>query len=459
MGLGERLAQFVAETEFESIPGEAATQAKRALLDTLGVTLAGCREEGSDIVAQWVRQQGAVQEASVLGHGFRTTAVDAALANGTSGHALDYDDVNVSMRGHPSIPLVPAVLALGEKLAASGRQVITAFVLGFEVEAKAGRAIGGPHYALGWHPTATLGSLGSAAACARLLRLDAQKTAVALAIAASLASGLRQNFGTMTKPLHAGLAARNGITAAELAGRGFSADPQALEGPNGFFRAFTGGDRFDPTKVVEALGDPFDIVSPGIGVKLYPCCYATHRSLDAVLELRQGSEIPLGEIDYVEVGVSRGTLLPLIAEAPTMGLQGKFNLAYCLASALVDGKVTLDSFSDEAVLRPQVQALMAKVRTVEAAEEGPGPIAGWASVRIRLNNGRERSLRVDVPKGDPRRPLSWEELVAKFDDCTRPLLPEEERRQAVELIANLDSLDDVGALMGLLGLTRAKAAG
>jgi len=428
-------------------------------LDTLAVILGGCSEEGSRIVAQWLCQQRASEEASILGYGFRTAAADAALANATFGHALDYDDVSLSLSGHPSIPVAPAVLALAERRAASGRQVITAFILGFEVEAKVGRAMAVPHYTLGWHPTATLGSLGAAAAGAKLLGLNVQGTTMALAIAASLASGLRQNFGTMTKPLHAGLAARNGVMAAELAAAGFTANHQALEGPHGFFHAFSGGQqRLDPTRAVQDLGRPFDIVSPGIAVKLYPCCYSIHRALDAILELRGQRPILPEEVDHIEVRVSRGTLLPLIPEAPTTGLQAKFSLAYCLASALLDGQVGLTTFSDAALQRPQVRALMAKVRTVEEDAEGHGTSSGWAEVGIRLKNGRERWRRVENPRGSPQRPLSWDELVAKFNDCARQVLPEELRRRAVALVADLDSLDDVRELMELLSLPKEQPA-
>jgi 2-methylcitrate dehydratase PrpD len=205
MSTSRALAQFAACTPAEAIPGEALGRARRAFLDTLGVSLAGTREDASRIVAEMVREEAGSPEATVFGRAFPAPAPAAALANGTSAHALDYDDVSASMRGHPSVPLVPAVLALGEKLRASGRDVLEACVIGFEAECKLGRAIGEPHYALGWHATSTFGTVGAAAACARLLHLDADRTAAALGIAASLASGIQANFGTMTKPLHAGL--------------------------------------------------------------------------------------------------------------------------------------------------------------------------------------------------------------------------------------------------------------
>ena len=225
-----RLAEFVASTPSRDIEPAAREQARRAILDTLGVMLAGSREDAARITAEMVREQGGSAESTVVGHSFRAAAGEAALVNGTSAHTLDFDDVNMNMRGHPSVPLLPAVLALGEKLGSSGREVIDAFVLGFEVECRLGKVIGGEHYALGWHATSTLGTLGAGAACARLLRLDADQTQTALGIAASLASGVRQNFGTMTKPLHAGWAARNGVIAVTLSERGLTADTAALEG-------------------------------------------------------------------------------------------------------------------------------------------------------------------------------------------------------------------------------------
>ncbi|MDO8613485.1 MAG: MmgE/PrpD family protein, partial [Dehalococcoidia bacterium] len=308
MNVGERLARFVAETQ--RVPEDAILQARRAVLDTLGVALAGSREESARAVVDWLRDQGGRPEAAVLGRALRLPAADAALANGIAAHALDFDDVSLSMRGHPSAPLLPAVLALGEAAGSSGRDLLTAFVLGFEVEAKLGRAIGAPHYALGWHATSTLGTLGAAAAGARLLRLDAGRTQMTLGIAASLASGLQQNFGSMTKPLHAGWAARGGVVAAQLAARGFSADAEAIEGPSGFLRAMSGGAEPDLTPF-DALGEPFEIVTPGVGVKLYPCCYAVHRSLDAVLALRTAHGIEPGGVAEVRVEVSRGGLMPL----------------------------------------------------------------------------------------------------------------------------------------------------
>jgi 2-methylcitrate dehydratase PrpD len=276
---------------------------------------------------------------------------------------------------------------------------------------------------------------------------------MALGIAASLASGLQQNFGTMTKPLQAGWAARNGVVAAELAGRGFTADLRALEGesgqtparPGGFLRAMSGGAEVD-LKPLAALGDPFEITSSGIGVKLYPCCYAVHRSLDAALELRAQHRIDPGSIARVQVELSRGALLPLREEPPATGLEGKFSLQYCRAVALADGRVGLASFADEAVRRLEVRELMAKVQAREGAEPGAFPIGGHAEVRILLLDGSEHSLRVDTPRGDPSRPLAWDELAEKFRDCAGTVLPTQAIERTVRLVERLEELPEVGGL-------------
>jgi 2-methylcitrate dehydratase PrpD len=437
------LAQFVAETPSAAIDPEARLQARRAMLDTLGVTLAGVPEDATTLVADMVREQGGTPEATVLGRDFRAPAPEAALVNGTAGHALDFDDVSMSMRGHPSVPLVPAIMALGEKLGSSGRDAVDSFVLGFEVQCKVGRLISGPHYALGWHPTSTFGTIGAAAACARLLHLDAERTQAALGIAASLASGARRNFGSMTKPLHAGWAARNGVVAADLAARGFTADAEALEAPDGWLNAASGGAEFDAS-AMERMEDPWEIVTPGIGVKLYPCCYFTHLSIDAALQLRDLLGGAAGEVAEIHASVSPGTMMVLRKTLPESGLEGKFSLEYCIAAALHDGAVTLGSFTDDAVLRPEVRRLTEVVRITEDGPPSRIPLGGSALITARLAGGREvASPRAEVPRGDPANPLAWDELAAKFRDCASDLLAPGEISQAVALIEKLDDQQDL----------------
>jgi 2-methylcitrate dehydratase PrpD len=444
-----RLAEFVAHTPSEGIPTSAREQARRAFLDTLGVTLAGSREEASRIAADLVREQGSAQEATVIGHGFRAAALEAVLVNGTSAHALDFDDVSTSMTGHPSVPLMPAILALGEKLCAGGREAVDAFVLGFEIECKLGRLIGGPHYSLGWHPTSTFGTLGAAAACSRLLGLDVVRTCAALGIAASLAAGVRQNFGSMTKPLHAGWAARNGVLAALLAERGFTSDAEALEGPGGFLRAASGGARVD-AKPLDHLGDPWELVSPGIGVKLYPCCYFTHSAIDAALQLRPAIERDLDAVESIGVSVSPGTTMVLRKTLPVTGLEGKFSMEYCVAAALFDGAVTLGTFTNEAVGRPDILQLMTQVKVSENRPPASVSVGGTALVRAQINGRTVESPVVEIPKGDPRNPLSWEELRAKFRDCASLVIGPDQIEDAIRLIDAFEDARDVGQLSRLL---------
>ena len=255
----------------------------------------------------------------------------------------------------------------------------------------------------------------------------------------------------MTKPLHAGWAARNGVTAALLASKGFTADARALEGESGWLRAASGAAEFDASAAVRALGEPWEIVSPGIGVKLYPCCYATHRAIDAALEIRAAHGIEAGDITRIEAVVSPGTLVPLIDRAPETGLEGKFSLEYCLAAALLDGLVSLAGFTDDAVRRAEAQRLASLVQISEGGPQLDFPIEGVAAVTVETRDEKRISARVETPKGDPRRPLTWDELAAKFRDCASLVLPPERAEKAIEMITGIESLQNVRELVAMLG--------
>lgn len=447
MSLSRQLAEFVAGSTFEALPEEAVHQAKRAVLDTLGVALAGCQQEAPTIVAGQVPRAQGADGATVLGWPFRAPGPEAALLNGVSAHALDYDDVSFSMRGHPSAPLLPSALAGAQRVGASGADFLLGIIVGMEVQAKLGQLMGGRHYALGWHPTSTLGSLGAASACARILGLGPAQAQTALGIAASMAGGVRANFGTMTKPLHVGLAARNGVQAAALAGAGFTASAASLDAEDGFVAVFLAEPPEGPAQVAK-LGDPYDIISPGLAQKLYPCCYATHRAVDAALEL--APQVDVGDITSIRVNVSRGTLMPLIAERPRTGLQGKFSMSYCVSTALADGMVRMSSFTDQAVLRPQVVRLVDVTEVTEDQEPQSSALTGWADLSVTVSSGTTRKARVEVPKGDPRRPLSWNEVAGKFRDCAERRLGADGTQRAIECIERLDHAADTGALTAAL---------
>jgi 2-methylcitrate dehydratase PrpD len=332
---------------------------------------------------------------------------------------------------------------------ASGRALLEAYVLGVEVMTKLGRAMGTAHYRTGWHATSTLGTLGAAMAAGKLFRLEPEALEHALAIAVSEASGSRQNFGTMTKPFHPGHAARCGVLAARLARKGMTGDTTILEGPLGYFAMFAYGEaQIDGIR--DALGNPYDVVSPGMNVKRYPCCYATHRAADAVLDLTRAHELQAGDVEGAEVVVPPGGLAAVTRDRPRTGLEGKFSLPYVVAAAILDGRVTLDTFTDAMVQRPEAQALLRAVRPVEdpsipvefnAIEEG------YVVVKIRRRGGAVLERRVDYPRGAPQNPLSRGEVHDKFRDCARQVLS---RAQSEGALALLTSLEDLARLDDLV---------
>ncbi len=446
MGTTEDLAACV--TGYDAIAEEAREAAQRAFMDTAGVMLVGSREDCARIAADLVRARESRPVASVAGQGFRTSPEAAAFVNGVAAHALDYDDVNGPMTGHPSVPLVPAILALAEETGAGGRAALDAFVIGFEVEVKLGRAIGPSHYLRGWHATGTLGVLAAAAASARLYRLSTAQTKMAFGIAASMASGLRQNFGTMTKPLHPGYAAQNGIIAAQLAARGFTADAAILEAPIGYLNLFSPEGDAELTAATAALGAPLELLRSGLSVKGYPCCYATHRAIEAALELTPDG-LDERDVEKIEVRVPRGSTEPLIHSRPTTGLEGKFSMEYCVAAAVLDGRVGLDSFEDAAVGRQAAQRLLRRVQT-QMTGDVSRPAEGYAEVSIHLGHGRELTRRVDEPRGTPDRPLTVEQLAAKYRDCAGRVLSADACERSLELLLHLGRLDSVTPLTTLL---------
>lgn len=448
-GITEQLAVFVHDTTFASLPSEAVEATRRAVLDGTGCMLAGSHEPAARIAAEFVRSQAASPITTLVGQGARSSAQLAAFANGIAGHVLDYDDFNGPMHGHPTVSLLPAVLAVGEETGAAGHELVMAFVVGFEVEIRLGRGLGDSHYAKGWHATSTIGTMGAAAAAAKLYRLDVRQTRIALGMAASMAGGMRQNFGTMTKSLHSGHAAQSGVAAGRLARLGYTADADIVEGPTGFLELFSPEQDAHSEPVLAGLGESLEIMISGIGVKKYPCCYATHRALDAVLSLVAEYGIRPEEVSRVEVRAPRGASAPLIHPRPSNGLEGKFSMEYCVAAALIDRRVTVASFADGVVLRPNAQALLRRVDLSEGTGESP-PAEGYADVRIVLSDGTDFRRRVDEPKGSPNSPLSWNELAVKFRDCAKRAIGGEATERALEVIGKLEEVPSAGTLTDLL---------
>ena len=429
-------------------PAEARARAATAILDTIGVTLAGAAEPAGRIVQQVIADEES-RACTVLGTRLRATATGAALANGTAAHALDYDDMCFVSLAHPSAPLVAAIVAAGETIGASGAQLADAYVIGFEIEARLGRLMNPRHYQRGWHCTSTLGAIGAAAAVSRLMGLDEAAAAHALAIAASEASGLKENFGTMVKPLHAGLAARDGVLAASLARAGMTASALAIDGPQGFLHAMdSAGD--DLEREAADLGSRWEIVDTGITVKLYPSCAATHPPLDAILSLRRREGFTADTVERVVVQVDAITPTVLIYDRPTTGLEAKFSMPFCAAAAVADGHVGIDTFDTARMRDARMLAQMARVEmTVDSALGVDAPPLTQARVQSHLRSGRVVSESANGARGYPERPASGEEMAAKFLGCASRSVARESAEAALNMLRDFEAIGDIRQLTAL----------
>ena len=393
--------------------------------------------------------------ATVAGTPHRLPAPWAALVNGTAAHALDYDDVLEISNAHVSAALVPALLALGEERGADGGACVDAFIVGVEVMARLGEALNMTHYFRGWHTTSTLGAPAAAAACARLLRLDAGKTTAALSLATSLASGAKRQFGTMAKPFHAGLAAKNGIMAAVLAESGLTAAADAYEGERGFVDLFAGVPRARLEVALADFDGPPAIERHGLWQKFYPCCASAHRPLDALLALHADGTVGPQAVAEIDALLPEIAVQNLPYDDPADAMQARFSLPYLLASALVDGRLALDAFTGHALARPAVRALLPSVR-MRADPAQPGAVnvdavPQQATVTVRLAGGGARSRTVHAPRGHPRRPLGRDALHAKFVDCAARALPAAAHDAAFAALDGLAAAPGLNAVAGHLG--------
>jgi 2-methylcitrate dehydratase PrpD len=450
------VARFVARVDGGSIPASAIARARTAFIDTTATTLAGAAEPVGRIVTEWVREAGGAPRASVVAAGFRTSTAQAALANGVMAHALLYEDTTFVSMAHHTVVLAPALLALAEPANVAGRQVLEAYVIGYEVLTKLGRALNPSHYEKGWHATISLGTVAAAAAGARLLGLDGDQVEMALGIAASMAGGSRQQFGTMTMPFHAGHAARSGVVAAELAGRGVTADRGILESRMGFCALFAGTDGVDLDRLTADLG-AWEIERAGYVLKPYPCGAPLQRAIDAILELRARHGIDPDAVREIRVGVSYLFAGVLIRTEPQTGLEGKPSLQFCAAVAMLDGRLGLDAFTDERVRDARTRAMMARVKTYvdPALERGTpavatDPMGDRTTVTIVLADGREISETVRFARGSPENPMTRDEIVAKYRDCARLGLDPARAERALQMLERLEALPSVAPLMDAL---------
>ena len=448
MDVTAKIAQFVVNAKYENVPPKAVETAKIAVRDCLGVALAGSQEEDAKICAQIARQENAKEETTVIGQGFKTSALQAAFANGTAAHALDFDH-SFTIMGQPTAPIIPAIFALGESLGASGRQVLEAYVVGYEVTGKLAHSLRDSAHD-GWHAPSTLGSFGAAAACGKLLGLGAPQVEMALGIAASMAGGIVANFGTMTKPLHVGLGARNGVLAAKLAQGGYTANPKAIESRFGFYQVLHQGTAIHE-QPIEELGRSYALLTDGLRIKPYPCGGLTHQVIDAVLDFRKQHGLTAEIIDRVDVDVVKHTFERIVFRVPQTGIQGKFCMPYLVARAIIDGKVGLDIFTDSAVRDQNVLKLAERVQMNLDNNLKKTDAAGRpCRVTIRLKNGQTYSREAQHAKGGPEFPLNEDELRSKFFDCAKEAIPAESAQRALEHIQRLETLDSVRPVCDLI---------
>jgi 2-methylcitrate dehydratase PrpD len=445
----DQIAAWAGTLEADQVPPAAFALAKRGFLDTLAVALSGSRLESARIVTALARDLGQGSgPCSVIGHGFRTDPLAAALANGTAAHAELFDDNSEPMMAHPSASLVSALLPLGQSRGLGGAAVLLAYVVGFEINVVLGRQLNPRLYEAGWHVTRTLGVLGVTAACCRLLGLGPRPMRAALGIAATLASGLRQNFGTMTMALHAGLTARDAVHAALLAEKGFLADAEALDGRYGFFNLFAGG---PPPCLPGSLpfGQPFELIQSGIIFKPYPSGAPTHAAVSAAIALHGRLGDRLHDATGIVCHVHPWNFMTLREGIPADTLRARVSLRYCVAAALHFGALGGAQFTDTALDDPQVQRFMALVE-IRQADDLPDNGLFPAAVEVRLANGESARVRCDIPPGAPANPMSDADADQKYRSCASVALdaPAIERTRA--MILGLDRLADIGDLCNAL---------
>ncbi len=455
----DEVAGFVVTTRTADIPKDVAHLAKRSVLDGIGLALAGAGSECGHIAQKYLEGLGLTEGGStVIGTRLRVPARFAAFANGLAIHADDFDDTQLAVAKdrvyglltHPTAPALPPALALAERDHRSGADLMLAYQVGVEVECKVAEAIMPRHYQHGFHSTATCGSIGAAAAAAKLLGLDREATRRALSLGATQAGGLRENFGTMTKPFHAGRAAENGVVAAEFAALGFTASPNGLEADRGFFRAAGGG--FSPEMIAGKLGAPWTFHFPGVSIKPHPSGSLTHPGMAVMMALILEHDIQPAQVKRVAVGTNHNMPNALIHHRPANELQAKFSMEFCMAVLLLERKGGLGQFTDEVVNRPDVQAMIRKVHFgVHAEAEAAGFDKMTTIIEIELADGRVLKGQADFGKGSPANPMTDAELSEKFRQCAAWGGADAARTKAIlDIVWKIEELRDVNDLTCLL---------
>lgn len=458
-GLTKYVAEFVLNLKYEDVPADVISLGKKSILDGFGLALAGSMADSGPISRKYAGYFGASREKStMIGASAKASPRFAAFVNGVSIHADDFDDTQLAIAKdrvyglltHPTAPVLAAAFAIAEANNISGRDLMAAYFAGVEVETKMAEAIAPRHYVDGFHSTGTCGSFGSAAASSKLRRLTLEQTLYGFGIVGAEAAGLRENFGTMTKPFQAGHAAENGVAAADLAGLGWTAAPQILEAPRGFFHAYGGS--FDVAAIQDRLGNPWTLANPGVSLKPYPSGSLTHPAMAAMLRLIQKYNIAPADVEKVDVGTNQNMPNALIHHRPQTGLQAKFSMEFCIAVLLLERRASLAQFTDAYVNRPEVKAMVERVNFyVDPVAEKAGYDKMTSLITVHLRDGKTLSDRADFAKGSPADPMTMEEVKTKFRGCAEYAGWSKSKTDAIiESVADLEDAHDVKQLAKLL---------
>ncbi|MBI11284.1 MAG: MmgE/PrpD family protein [Rhodospirillaceae bacterium] len=439
-----KLSQNSMSFTHDSLPAEAVEVARHCFLDWLGVTLAGSTEPLARILLEDAIAAGGKPQSTIIGDGRKVSMQQAALINGSAGHALDYDDVHLLMPGHPTVPVVPALLALAEHQGRDGKDFLTALVAGVEAECRVGTIMNESHYGAGWHATGTVGTFGATTAAAKLLGLDGEACANAMGIGGTQAAGLRSMFGTMCKPFHAGKAAVNGLSAALLSERGFESRPDVLECEQGF--ADTQTQNYDPETALEGLGETFH--TPDVLFKYHAACYGTHAAIEAAIALKRDHNIDPDNVASVDVHVRSDNLRICNILEPKTGLEGKFSLRFTAAMALLgENTAVIANYNEGKVKDPEVVAVRDKVSVHTDDSMG----LAHADVSVTLKDGTVHSTRGDVETPERDLDRQWSRLSAKFADMAAPVIGSARVTRAIEAVRTLEDCGDIGEIAQICG--------
>lgn len=446
MSYTEKLSDFVVKSVINDFPVEVVEMAKKCFLDWVGVTIGGMEDPSVALLMQFIREMGGQRQSTILGYGVRTNVLNAALVNGMMSHVLDFDDAFSGVRTHPSVPLIPALFAVGEHMKSTGKDLIAAFVTGFEVTIRIGLALGKVYYDNGWHATPVLGRFGAAAGVGKLINLNTEQMCVAFGLAATQAGGLRDVFGTMGKSYHAGKAAMDGVSSSLLAKRGFTAPADILSEGSGFATVFS--PEYNPEMITDSLGSEYHILNNSF--KAYAACLLVHPVIDGLITLREEHHLNPEKVESVRLEVAPLNMKVAGNPEPKDGVEAKFSLHFGAAIAIIRGNAGNSIFTDETVYDQLVTHLMKRITVSVDSSLGETE----ARVAVVLKDGTHCFKHVVAPKGDPANPLTFDELEEKFRNLTEKKISTKQSNGIVEMIMNLEKLEDTASLVRLCCISR-----